>query len=245
MNAPACRGVRCNSAALIDAHIVARGFARDAQESFPHNLLISCGGVRPLHAHGIYDNRILCADCDGKLGKLDSYALQVCRRFDAEHTIRDDGLFEMNNVDGDRFATFVLSVLWRASITSRPEFADVSLGAYEDDARQVIFGARPLASISDYQLLVGRCRQEGKFNPARNYTMPARMTIKLSGWYFALNGFCILAKLHPAPLAPECAPAVVNGNDRLIGAFTRYESTTEGLAVIAMAGARSARSPRR
>ena len=219
---------------LIRAHIFARGFAQDAQESYRHNLLISLGSVRPLHALGIYDNRILCAHCDGKLGELDNYALQVCRRFDVEHRIRDDGLFEMENVDGDRFATFVLSVLWRASITNRREFAKVSLGSYEEEARDVIFGAKPLASMSDYQLLVGRYRREGRFNPARNYTVPARMTIELTGWYFALSGFRVLAKLDPTPLAAECGPAVVNGNDRLIGAFVRYESTTEGHAAIAM-----------
>lgn len=241
---PVCRGYRCTSTDLIEGHIVARGFARDAQESYRHNLLISIGNVRPLRALGIYDNGILCADRDGKLGDLDNDALQVCRRFQAEHTIRDDGLFEMQNVDGPRFATFVLSVLWRASITSRPEFAKVSLGQYEDDARDVIFGAKSLAAMPDYQLLVGRYRQTGKFNPARNYTVPAKMTTGLTGWYFALNGFRILAKFSPMPLAPECGPAIVNGNDRLIGAFVNYESTTEGQAVIAMARAAAFRSAR-
>jgi hypothetical protein len=68
------------------------------------------------------------------------------------------------------------------------------------------------------------------------------MTIGLVGWYFALRGFRILAKIDPAPLPPELQPAVVNGNDRLIGSFIDYRSTTEGRAVAAMAQAASTRS---
>ena len=241
MASPVCRGYLCLSTDLIEAHIVARGFARDAQESYRHNLLISLGDVRPLRALGIYDNGILCGDCDRKLGGLDNDALKVCRRFPSEHTVRGDGLFEMPNVDGDRFATFVLSVLWRASITNRPEFAKVSLAPYETNAHDVIFGAKPLAAMPDYQLLVGRYRHVGTFNPTRNYTTPARMTIGLTGWYFALNGFRILAKLSPTPLPAGYGPAIVNGNDKLIGAFVNYELTTEGHGVVAMARAASAR----
>ena len=100
---------------------------------------------------------------------------------------------------------------------------------------EIIFGAKPLASLPDYQLLVGRYLRTGKFNPAGNLTYPARMTIGLTGWYFALNGFRILAKLDPASLPAEIGPAIVNGNDRLIGSFVNYKSTTEGQSVHAMA----------
>jgi hypothetical protein len=201
--------------------------------------------VSPLRGLGIYDRRILCKDCDNKLGTLDDYAVGVSRRFPTAHFVRSDGLFEMPNVDGDRFATFVLSVLWRASITSRPEFAKISLAPYEADACEVIFGAKPLSALADYQLLVGRYAHTGSFNPARNYTIPARMTIGLIGWYFALNGFRILAKIGATSLPPELQPAIVNGNDSLIGGFVDYGSTTEGQAILAMTRAASARSRRR
>jgi hypothetical protein len=118
---------------------------------------------------------------------------------------------------------------------TRIEVSKVSLGSYEACAGEIIFGAKPLASLPDYQLLVGRYLRTGKFNPAGNFTYPARMTRGLNGWYFALNGFRILAKLDTAPLPAEIGPAIVNGNDRLIGSFMNYESTTEGQSVRAMA----------
>jgi len=107
--------------------------------------------------HGVYDPGILCADCDGRLGKGDDYALEVCRRFARDHKTIRGGLFEMHNVDGDRFATFVLSVLWRASISSRVECRSVSLGPYESEACEVIFGAKPLHAMTAYQLSPARC----------------------------------------------------------------------------------------
>jgi hypothetical protein len=202
--------------------------------AYPNNRLISIDRVRPTQ-HGIFDREILCADCDGKLGDLDNYAVTVCRLFRAKRTIADDGLFEMLNVDGNRFATFVLSVLWRASISNRIEVSKVSLGQHEADAGEVIFGAKPLAAMPDYQLLIARYLRTGKFNPAGNFTYPARMTNELIGWYFSLNGFRILAKLSPTPLPVELGPCIVNGNDRLIGSFLHYETTTEGQSAVAMA----------
>jgi hypothetical protein len=231
---PVCRGYQCTNTDLIDAHIVPRGFARDVMGAHPNNRLISIDRVRPTQ-HGVFDREILCADCDGKLGDLDNYAVTVCRQFRAERTIADDGLFEMLNVDGNRFATFVLSVLWRASISNRTEVSKVSLGQYEADAGEVIFGAKPLAAMPDYQLLIARYLRTGKFNPAGNFTYPARMTNALIGWYFSLNGFRILAKLSPTPLPVELGPCIVNGNDRLIGSFLHYETTTEGQSAVAMA----------
>jgi hypothetical protein len=231
-----CRGYQCTSTDLIKAHIVPRVFAKDVRGSQAHNWLISVDKVRHTQL-GVVDPDILCASCDGKLGDLDNYALKVSRR---SHTIRRDGLFEMLNVDGDRFAKFVLSVLWRASITSRREVAKVALGSYEDRARDVIFGAKPLSALPEYELFVERYRRKGRFNPGGNYTMPARMTTGLTGWYFGLNGFRILAKLAPWPAL--YGGQVVNGNDRLIGSVVDYEATTEGRAVIAMARAASSRS---
>jgi hypothetical protein len=202
--------------------------------TYPSNRLISIDRVRTTH-HGVFDCGILCSGCDGELGDLDNYALTVCRRFRRERIIRDDGLFELTNFDGDRFATFVLSVLWRASISTRIEVSKVSLGSYEAHAGEIIFGAKPLASMPDYQLLVGRYLRTGKFNPAGNFTYPARLTTGLPGWYFALNGFRILAKLASTSLPVEIGSAIVNGNDRLIGSFVDYESTTEGQSVHTMA----------
>jgi hypothetical protein len=234
-----CRGYQCNSTELIEAHIIARAFAKEVRGQHRHNWLISDQRVSYTQL-GIWDSGILCATCDGKLGDLDNYALSVCRGFQNEHAVRRDGLFELRNVDGDKFAKFVLALLWRASISRRPEFAKTALGSYEDRARDVIFDAEPLSALPEYELFVERYRRKGQFNPAGNYTMPARMTVGLTGWYFGLNGFRILAKLAPWPAS--YAGEVVNCNDKLVGSFVDYETTTEGQSMIAKARLEAARA---
>jgi hypothetical protein len=243
---PVCRGYQCTSTDLIKAHIIPACFAREIRGSHQHNLKISLDKVHPTQ-HGVFDPNILCGNCDGILGKLDDYALEVCRRFPREHLKTEDGGFEMRNVDGDRFAAFVLAVLWRASITSRVEFRKVLLGPYEDEAREVIFGAKPLHKMAAYQLLLARYTPpSGNFNPAGNYTSPARL--KLGGanaWAFALHGFRIIAKIDRRPLPAGFHLIVANGRTTLNGPFVPYHATAEGRAMAEMKKADLARLARR
>ncbi|WP_373503108.1 hypothetical protein [Aestuariivirga sp.] len=99
----------------------------------------------PKKSHiGIYDDGILCEDCDGLLGVLDQY---VCERFKKNKlnvvtAQLDDGwavdesgnslCFELPDIDPQRLVKFVLSVLWRAHLSSRPEAKVVKLGPHAD-----------------------------------------------------------------------------------------------------------------
>jgi hypothetical protein len=229
---PVCRGYQCASTDLIKAHIIPACFAREIMGSHPHNLKISFDKVHPTQ-HGVFDPNILCGSCDGVLGKLDDYALEVCRRFPQEGKKPGDGGFEMSSIDGDKFATFVLAVLWRASITSRVEFRKVSLGPYEDEANEVIFGAKPVHRMPAYQLLLARYTTPfGYFNPAGNYTSPARLKVQgANAWAFALHGFRIIAKIDRRPLPPGFHLIVANGRTKLNGPFVPYHATAEGKAM--------------
>jgi hypothetical protein len=229
---------------LIEAHIVPRGFARQIMGDQKHNVKISMDRVGATH-HGVYDNQILCQDCDGKLGGYDDYALDVCRRFQEEHSVGPDGMFEIPNVDGDKFATFILSVLWRASISSRYEFRKVSLGPFESRAHDVLFGNLDLVNMRDYELIVGRFIN-APIRTENFYTSPARTKmLDLNAWHFALSGFKILAKMDQRKLPHELQPVIVNGNDTLRGQFVDYMASTEHETFRDMVLAHRNRVPRR
>jgi hypothetical protein len=50
---------------------------------------------------------ILCEGCDGKLGVLDNFALNICRKFQTRHReVIKNVIFEMQNVSGELFAKF-------------------------------------------------------------------------------------------------------------------------------------------
>lgn len=249
-----CRGITasgapCAATQLIQAHIIPRGFARDVMAGHQHNMRITASNVGTTQ-HGVYDSQLLCANCDGALGAYDSDALDTVRRFaNNEHVIAADGAYTLANVDGDMFAKFVLSVLWRASISSRPEFRSTRLGPYEDKARDVIFGARQLASLPEYQLIAALYRspsgQPAAF-ASRFYSSPVPTKIDgVNCWQMSLGGLKLIGKLDKRPFDAVLQPSVINGNNKLFGATLPYEDTIEHRAMLRMAGAEIERRRKR
>ena len=111
-----CHGLNCTSTKLVNAHIIAKGFGRLIRGSGP-NIRISSENVGPARQQlGEFDSGILCADCDGFLGRFDDHVIELCQKFEKLHTRRPEA-FELPHADRELFGKFVLSVLWRASIS--------------------------------------------------------------------------------------------------------------------------------
>lgn len=243
-----CQGLGCNCTKLIKAHIVPRCFARALMGQSTHNIQVSLVNARPTQ-HGVYDPTILCAKCDGILGEYDDYAIEICKRFEPDHIVKDE-TFELANVDGDKFAKFALALLWRASISSRPEFKKINLGPYERAARDVLFGAKPLSDIRGYELMLFRFKKIANFDVPGFYSSPSRLgNLGVNGWKFALSGFKFVAKMDQRPwpdIPAEIRDAiVVNGNSDLRGSFVDFRGSSEHRAALAMAGAQLARNRRK
>jgi hypothetical protein len=222
-----CQGLGCNSGNLIEAHIIPQGFGRFVRGD-AHNMTItlnSAGYAKP--PLGQYDDQILCRTCDNQLGVFDNYALQVCKRFKNDHKIMPGGVFELADVDGDRFAKFVLAVLWRGSISSRPDYSDVSLGPYEELARDVLFGAQPLSAFTEFQVIVQRYTSK-HFEPEGFYSLPVRGLVDgLNSYGLSLAGFRVTAKLDAKPFPQQWGGFIVNGRDSLRGFVLEIERTPE------------------
>jgi hypothetical protein len=193
--------------------------------------------------HGEFDEHILCAACDGSLGRFDDYALSVSRRFPSEHVAVGERDFELSNFDGSAYLKFALSVLWRASISQRPQFQSIALGKYQDVARDVIFGARSLSNFGAFRVIVTRPRSQYEIDPAGFFTYPMRSALagKWVSYQFALGGFRIITILDTRPLPPEFAPYIVNDGGTLRGFFQNFENTPEFRAMTDMTVAESVR----
>jgi hypothetical protein len=229
-----CRGLDCTSPDLIRAHIMPKGFARLIRDD-AQNMTVSLESAAYANPQlGEYDTGILCATCDNKLGLFDNYGHDVCATFDARHRKLPNDLFEVSGFDGDKFAKFILAVLWRGSISSRLNYADVALGRYEEAAREVLFAARPLAEFPELQVLVHRYKSE-YFDTTGFYSIPVvAPSFGLHAFGFALAGFKVMAKLDQQPLPPEWASFIVNGSDVLRGFFVTIEDTPEFQRVASM-----------
>jgi hypothetical protein len=141
-----CHGLGCTSTALIKAHIIPQSFGRYVEGNSGPNVMLSPEGRSMKTPRGLFDTGILCATCDGYLNKkYDDPAFRFFKSFDLGSTKIIDlnptkyhgapPFFEASGVDCDMLCGFILSVLWRSSISSRPEVSSVRLLGFRIHAK--------------------------------------------------------------------------------------------------------------
>jgi hypothetical protein len=113
------------------------------------------GDRRVMHpSSGEYDNDILCEECDNvKLGRLETYAQQAMyggtlseheRPIVKDFTTPEGIKFShVTDLSYQKFKLFLLSILWRASVSGREFFKEVSLGPYEETIRKMLIEDDP------------------------------------------------------------------------------------------------------
>lgn len=174
---------------------------------------------------GIYDSHILCGDCDSKIfGVLDQYAKNVLMDnkgvyftiFSPQKASDHNGDIKIGLLDDENgrknIIRFFISVLWRAHVSSRNEFARVDLGKFEKIARQAIsnpnFDFSEVFAISIYYL---------KGLKQKANIMPDRVRIKGINFYILTMGnFKIYIKCDSQSYLKEIRPLVVCANTNLL-----------------------------
>ena len=237
-------GALCLQTKLCEAHIVPKAFARDVRGDHQMMSITSDSGIRTAKTpDGVFDKHILCAACDRALGIYDQYGVEFCRAFEVS-AVRKNGGWEVDDVDSDRLLKFYLSVLWRSSISSRPECLAVKLGPYENAARDVLFGERPLSSLYPFEISLTRikttiARIDGLFD------FPARLQNPwgFNGYAFLLGGFYTIAKVDRRPLTGALKHFTITGPS-VCGTFQRFEHTPQYRAMAPLILKR-AKSPQR
>jgi hypothetical protein len=135
--------------ALIEAHILPRAFF-EAYERGGRSpkLLSNVPGEWPKKLPiGFYDKHILCASCDCRLGVWDQYGINLFlhRLSDFQPAYHNGALVALTlpTYDHDRLKLFIISVLWRAGLSTLPAMRKVTLGPYGREARRLILAASP------------------------------------------------------------------------------------------------------
>ncbi|MDP2884832.1 MAG: hypothetical protein Q8P51_07420 [Ignavibacteria bacterium] len=113
---------------------------------------------------GEYESDILCQTCDNAvIGKYETYGSRALYADESEspndptfeHGTTETGIpvTRVTNLDYQAFKLFLLSILWKASISGRPFFADVRLGPYEEQIRRMILDGNP-GRAQDFPVLL-------------------------------------------------------------------------------------------
>jgi hypothetical protein len=102
---------------------------------------------------GPYDENILCAKCDNKLGIYDDYAKILL--FDTPTTkIPLSSFIKIETYDYKIFKLFFLSLLWRASISKEPMYEQVKLGSTHTNRILSMLKAMNPGTADDYSVVV-------------------------------------------------------------------------------------------
>ena len=103
-----------------------------------------------IHQKGLRDHNILCQKCDNDIlgSKLEKYGYHCLSGGISPHYeklkitkgISPDGIESIifQNIEYKSFKLFLLSILWRSSITKLDEFIDVNLGPHEEIIRKMV-----------------------------------------------------------------------------------------------------------
>jgi hypothetical protein len=87
------------------------------------------------HRQTGYWERLLCDECEGRLGRLETYFADVWFKKPLRPR-RIPGLeVEIKGLDYSRLKLFFLSVFWRAGVSTLESFQDVSLGVHAERLR--------------------------------------------------------------------------------------------------------------
>ena len=150
-----CRLCLQNKELLTESHIIPDFMYSgifDAKHALYKIDLEEFNKSQPIYS-GEYESNILCQNCDNIIfGQLENYARKIfyggpsshneCIKFYKEKQ-NDILIYCVSGVDYSKFKLFLLSILWRASISRREFFEFVSLGPYEEEIRQMIIGNNP------------------------------------------------------------------------------------------------------
>lgn len=143
---------------LVKSHIVPEAFWRDLRDEVEGApwLISGADGVYAQRSHsGVYDQGILCDECEPRFGDLDEYGIRVLLQdFDRLFSPVIDTVFparvagyESTSVDQDRLLRFFVSVLWRASVSTQPFYSNVVLGDLEAASTSVLDPAVPVPAV--------------------------------------------------------------------------------------------------
>lgn len=150
---------------------------------------------------GEKESGLLCVKCDNEiLGSLERYASRVL--FTGEESIRvknvlhPDGQLtstlceDLNYV---KFKLFLLSLLWRASISKNAFFSHVHLGPLEESVRRMIFGNDPQGQM-DFPCLVSSWLHDQRRMASAVISSPRRIQGENGGtrYIFQIGQFLLM-----------------------------------------------------
>lgn len=151
---------------------------------------------------GSYEGDLLCNNCDNVI--LNRYENYVARALSAKFKPENNpkckiekrnglNFIDIDNLDYSNTKLFLLSLLWRAGISSLQEYNEVSLGPYGEKIKKQLFEGNPLKD-DDIQISIYKFEEGSGFDSFIG--QPRRHSIELTTSYsIIINGYLVVFHL--------------------------------------------------
>jgi hypothetical protein len=161
-----CHFCNQDKVAFAKAHIIPRSFFKGVRgkANYSVEMRVSKNAMdERYHQAGNYDCRILCEECERKFSPYDAHGYSVFTKvFEDRNIYRDPAGIEcaylLPNVDFRLLKLFVLSLLWRASVSSLYLFRDVNLGQRHQDRIKFFISSGTIEGADEYQFVCSHQR---------------------------------------------------------------------------------------
>lgn len=198
---PVCR--YCNKReASVRAHIIPRSFfVAHQEESGPAQIISTARDHYPKRSPiGEYDSNILCAECESTFSEYDDYGYRFFHDREEIETLypgTEGEAYRLPSVDYAKLKLFLLSVLWRASVSERDFYNRVSLGPYEKVILECLRDQDPKLS-QEFAVIFQIYDYESALVPI---LAPMRIQLENVNFYqLILNGFNVWMKVDKRPV---------------------------------------------
>jgi hypothetical protein len=139
---------------LRNSHIVPEFLYKPVYEEKHRTRLFRYGDTRDKLIQKGLRERLLCSDCEQHIQEFEDYfARYWYQTRPIPERITNDELL-LRGIDYRRFKLFVLSVVWRASVSRLPELSSTGLGPHEVPIRRMILEGDP-GTRDDYPIYAG------------------------------------------------------------------------------------------
>jgi hypothetical protein len=187
-------------------------------------IVVSDDATTPAHfSSDTWEVELLCAECERKLNlNYDAYGIAVLRGHKGSvqqlaHTV------ELLNIDRRRLRMFILSVLWRISVSSHPNYSNIDLPhEFEEELRAALAGERPFPA-SRYTVSMWKMRDSTPIGGFSNEDLRQFIASPFGRSYgqfisvcFPLLGFFIEVFFPRVPAKYAKARSVLHGRSTVV-----------------------------
>jgi len=129
---------------LCESHIISEFFYRDSYDDKHKMSILKEQDPRIYRSFKGEYEKLLCADCERFLNQTyENYFDNFWYRKRTLPAYYHHSVFIVKGMDWIKFRLLMLSILWRASISSRETFSKISLGEHEERIRVMIKNQDP------------------------------------------------------------------------------------------------------